>query len=259
MTLKSRRSQLIWLMSNMTLHLTCQQDLSAYFSSWHRAKRAVAVCLRFKARLRARTIKKTYNPRKNNDYVRVSVAEICVAEIIILKSVQLESFANDIVILNGVNADRRSVKKGSSSYQLDPYICDDGLIRVGGRIKRANIPRELAHPVILPKIGPITNLIIDHYHSYVQHSGRSTTLNEIRAHGYWIIQGRTAITAHLRKCVLCKNLRGRVVGQKMSYLPVDRLEPAPPFNYSTVDYFGPFYVKEGRSQKKRWGASSPVV
>ena len=231
-------------------------DLSArlkYFSSWHRAKRAVAICLRFKARLRARTIKKTHNHPKNNDYVRVSVAEICAAEIIILKSVQLKSFANDIVILNGVNADRRSVKKGSSLYQLDPYICDDGLIRVGGRIKRANIPRELAHPVILPKIGHITNLIIDHYHRYVQHSGRSTTLNEIRAHGYWIIQGRTAITAHLRKCVLCKKLRGRAVGQKMSDLPVDRLEPAPPFTYSAVDYFGPFYVKEGRSQKKRWG------
>ena len=77
---------------------------------------------------------------------------------------------------------------------------------------------------------------------------------------------RTAITAHLRKCVLCKKLRGRVVGQKMSDLMVDRsdlmvdrLEPAPPFTYSAVDYFGPFYVKEGRNQKKRWGASSPVV
>ena len=96
-------------------------------------------------------------------------------------------------------------------------------------------------------------MIIDHYHRYVQHSGRSTTLNEIRAHGYWIIQGRTAVTAHLRKCVLCKKLRGCAVGQKMSDLPVDRLEPAPPFTYSAVDYFGPFYVKEGRSQKKRWG------
>ena len=39
----------------------------------------------------------------------------------------------------------------------------------------------------------------------------------------------------------------------MSDLPIDRLEPAPPFTHSSVDLFGPFYIKAGRSQKKRWG------
>ena len=39
----------------------------------------------------------------------------------------------------------------------------------------------------------------------------------------------------------------------MSNLPSDRLEPAPPFTYSGVDFFGPFYIKEGRSERKRWG------
>ena len=39
----------------------------------------------------------------------------------------------------------------------------------------------------------------------------------------------------------------------MADLPSDRMEPAPPFTYSGVDYFGPFYVKEGRSERKRWG------
>ncbi|XP_013409149.1 uncharacterized protein LOC106172794 [Lingula anatina] len=40
----------------------------------------------------------------------------------------------------------------------------------------------------------------------------------------------------------------------MSDLPADRLEPAPPFTYSAVDFFGPIYVKEGRKQMKRYGA-----
>ena len=41
--------------------------------------------------------------------------------------------------------------------------------------------------------------------------------------------------------------------QKMADLPADRLEENPPFTYSAVDYFGPFYIKEGRRELKRYG------
>lgn len=40
----------------------------------------------------------------------------------------------------------------------------------------------------------------------------------------------------------------------MSDLPVDRTESSPPFTYCAVDYFGPWYVKEGRKVLKRYGA-----
>ena len=33
----------------------------------------------------------------------------------------------------------------------------------------------------------------------------------------------------------------------------DRLEPAPPFTFCAVDYFGPWYIKEGRREVKRYG------
>ena len=39
----------------------------------------------------------------------------------------------------------------------------------------------------------------------------------------------------------------------MANLPDDRLEPAPPFTFCAVDYFGPWYVKEGRRELKRYG------
>ena len=39
----------------------------------------------------------------------------------------------------------------------------------------------------------------------------------------------------------------------MADLPKDRTEPVPPFTYSVVDYFGPFYIKDGRKEVKRYG------
>jgi len=39
----------------------------------------------------------------------------------------------------------------------------------------------------------------------------------------------------------------------MANLPEDRLEPAPPFTFCAVDYFGPWHVREGGRELKRYG------
>ncbi len=146
----------------------------------------------------------------------------------------------------------KAIKKDTNLYRLDHYIGSDGLVRVGGRIRRANIPREMAHPIILP-VSHVTRLLVEHYHRKTSHSGAATTLNEVRAAGYWIPRGRTLVNSIIHNCVTCRKLRFPPERQRMSDLPQDRLEPAPPFTYAGVDYFGPFYIKEGRSQRKRWG------
>ena len=52
---------------------------------------------------------------------------------------------------------------------------------------------------------------------------------------------------------MCRKLRAPPVQQKLADLPEDRTEPAPPFTYSAVDYFGPFVIKEDRKEIKRYG------
>ena len=45
----------------------------------------------------------------------------------------------------------------------------------------------------------------------------------------------------------------------MANLPKDCIEPAPPFAFSAVDYFGPWYIKEGRCEVKRYGVLSTCL
>ena len=49
-------------------------------------------------------------------------------------------------------------------------------------------------------------------------------------------------------------MQGTFVEQIMADLPKDRINEAPPFTYCSVDLFGTFFVKEKRSELKKYGA-----
>ena len=124
-------------------------------------------------------------------------------------------------------------------------------MRVGGRIRKANLPRTLKNPVILPKASHISSLIISQVHEKTHHSGRGITLNELRSCGYWIVSGNAMVRQFISKCVTCRHLRGSQREQKMADLRKSSIEPAPPFTYCGVDFFGPWRVQRGRSVVKR--------
>ena len=111
----------------------------------------------------------------------------------------------------------------------------------------------MKHPVILPKDGTVTRLIIAHHHDKIQHQGRGQTLNGLRANGYWIVGGSKAVAHHIRQCVRCRRVRAPPEEQRMADLPSDRVEPTPTFTYCGMDCFGPFHTKQGRKEQKRYG------
>lgn len=81
------------------------------------------------------------------------------------------------------------LQKSSSLYKLDPFMDQDGLIRVGGCIRRADVPGDVKHPVIIPQKGHLTELLIKHHHLKVNNMGRGITHSELRQNGYWVING----------------------------------------------------------------------
>ena len=146
------------------------------------------------------------------------------------------------------------LKQTSLLFRLDPFIDERGLLRIGGRLQKATLAYEVKHPIVVPKKSHITDLLIRQYHSQDQyHQGCGMTHTALRQAGYWIINGRSSVSRHLRKCTICRKLRGPAQVQKMANLPAERITPAPPFTYPGMDVFGPWYIKEGRKELKRWG------
>ena len=76
----------------------------------------------------------------------------------------------------------------------------------------------------------------------------------LRQH-YWIVGARNAIRAVLKECALCRRINPNPISQKMGSMPDDRITPGmPPFSFVGVDLFGPFIIKRGRSELKRYVA-----
>ena len=185
----------------------------------------------------------------------LSVSDLEEAEFAIIKLIQQKSFPYHISCLTS-DEDKPEVKtslRGDNIFQLDPFIGGDrGILRVGGRLKRSSLNNADVHPVILPKDSVISRRIIEHYHSKVKHSGRTTTLNSVRQHGFWIVGANGIVRSVINKCVTCRALRGKLGEQKMSDLPLERFSQEGPFTYTGMDVFGPFYIKDGRKQVKRF-------
>ena len=82
---------------------------------------------------------------------------------------------------------RKKSLKGSRLYHLDPFLDAYGILRVGGRLRRAEMEYGEKHPVVLPKNA--SQLVAKHYHAQVHHQGRLITGGAIRQAGFWLIGG----------------------------------------------------------------------
>jgi len=187
--------------------------------------------------------------RRGNARGMSLVQERVQTEKYLIKVAQGEAFSQEIDLLTG----KRSLQHTSKLFSLNPYVGEDGLLRVGGRLGNSSLQEDVKNPIILPKNSPVTRAILSHLHKEIQHQGRGQTLNEIRSRGYWIVRGSRAVADMIQSCVVCRRLRRPPEEQRMADLPVERVEPSAPFTYAGMDVFGPFMVKRGRSEHKRYG------
>ena len=159
-----------------------------------------------------------------------------------VKYAQKEDFGEEIAALEG----HQNLPKQSRLRELLPHMSESGIIRVGGRLEKADIPKSAKHPIILPRRHLLSELVIREAHERLHHAGVNHVLADTRTR-YWIVNGRQAVKDWDRICPFCVRRRAKPATQVMAPLPESRVGASlRAFEHSGVDLFGPFYTKVTR-------------
>lgn len=158
-------------------------DLLQYHSSLTQIKRVIAWILRFISKLRNKS-------QQCADYL--ITIELNNSTDHLIQCIQRHEFAQEYKSLQ----QKKIVFSKSRIYKLSPYLDEKGIIRVGGRLKKSNLPSNMKNPAIIPYSGRFTHLIIDEAHLTTLHGGARLTLSYLRQR-YWIISGNRAVKSRL--------------------------------------------------------------
>ena len=229
------RTQVTTLVTSIENH-TLGSDRFQRFSSWKSLVKAVVILTHVAKSFSQSS--RTETCGKWHYCTRPCTSEHTQAKSTVIKAAQQDVYEDEFKSLTQDG----KVSQHSSLKQLDPFIDNEGLLRVGGRVRKADLSDQEKHPLILPPNHHVATLLVQHYHSQVAHQGRHFTAGAVRTAGLWIVGAKKLISSVIHKCVMCRKLRGRLENQKMSDLPADRLSVDPPFTHTGLDVFGPWSV-----------------
>lgn len=212
-------------------------DLFNKFSNLFKLQKVVAFCLRF-----FNNLKTKQGDRLVGD---LSVEELDKSLLVLVCIMQRQVFREELATLEL----SKPLSKHCSISSLDPFLDKNGIIRVGGRLRNANMTYSEQFPIILGQKHILTKLIILDYHHKQLHAGSQALLASLRTK-YWIVNGRSAVRSVLCKCMTCFRVSPQVLSQKMGNLPKDRVVPNRPFLISGVDLAGPYNLKDGKLRNR---------
>jgi len=172
------------------------------------------------------------------------------AQLEIVEVIQRDTFSHKILLLQSTTG--REKRFPGSLRKLNPLL-HDGVAQVGGRLNMSSMAFSQKHPIILPSDHHVTQLIIEDDHRKVGHCVMVSTWTSLRQ-SFWIVKGAATVRKVLGKCIIYQRWNSHPGSQIMSDLPVEPLTPdKPPFQYTRVNFYGPFAVYQCPSCVKRYG------
>ncbi|XP_037932535.1 uncharacterized protein LOC119667317 [Teleopsis dalmanni] len=167
----------------------------------------------------------------------LSPKELRDALVFIIKTIQGSEFAKEI-------SDLKQCKAINSSSQLNilaPFIDEQGVLRVGGRLEASTLPYDAKHPMVIPYNHSIVKLMFKMKHEENSHCAPQLLLSTMRQN-FWPIKGKIMARNIVHTCVICSKAKPKLMDQLMGNLPTDRVTLTKPFFTTGVDYCGPIWI-----------------
>ena len=102
----------------------------------------------------------------------MKVSEIQQAEVKIIKMMQERAYSKEIRELVESDQDKNSAV---SLRRLNPFVDNEGVLRVGGRLANALEDESFKCPVVMPKKAASTKVMIQWHHAQIEHRGKHST------------------------------------------------------------------------------------
>lgn len=164
----------------------------------------------------------------------------------LIRKAQQEFYNKEITALKA----QRNLPEKCKIECLKPILDQKDILRVGGRLGRAEMDYEMKHPAIIPNGSRLAWLLIDYAHRQTKHGGVQLMMQFIRQN-YWIPKLRNELRNYVHKCVVCVRLNAQLEDQLMSELPAERVQLGKAFLHTGIDYAGPFELKMVGTEKRK--------
>nr|CAH7724597.1 unnamed protein product [Callosobruchus chinensis] len=207
------------------------------FSSLMRIKRVVAYMLRFA---------KNAANNENQSKGLLTLDEIENGFLCLIRCAQRECFSQEISDLLSKN----KISKKSKLLMLNPFLDENNVLRVGGRLENSMYSYDKKHPIILSSKHHLSKLIFEREHLKFYHIGPQALLASTREK-FWVIGGKSLAKYVIKKCITCFRHNAKILNPIMGNLPKARFDGQYPFEITGIDYGGPLLIKDkkGRGAK----------
>ena len=202
-------------------------SFSERFSKFNRLIRSLSYIIRFTKNSRKITIPSS----------TLTAEETKFASNFIISKIQHAYFSNEITSLKS----GKHFSKNSKVRSLTPFLDENGLLRVGGRLQQVSLDKFNPQPYLLPKCH-FSDMLIRKTHLENCHCGPKLISSIVRQ-TFWIIGLQKSSKSLVNSCARCVRYKASTFTPSMGNLPTDRVTPSKPFSITGLDFAGPISLR----------------
>ena len=210
--------------------------LESRYSNFHRLITITAWCMRFFSKSKKQ--KTAFSGR------HLAAKELNQAEHLLARLSQARSFPKerDALLHN------RAIPPSSRLLSLAPYLDQELLLRVGGRLSNSSLTISQKHPIIIDSKDVFMILLCNYLHVCLGHCGPTLLLVAV-GRRFHVVSARRLTRSVCSQCKVCRKAAPKPQPQLLGELPAERICTSPAFTSTGLDFAGPFTIKKGHTRK----------